>query len=173
MGEVTVSEYNPKWADWFNQLKILYEKLLGKLMITIEHVGSTAIPKMVAKPIIDLDVVIELQDFTQVKEKLEGFGYIHQGDLGIIGREAFDLINKDLKETLPPHHLYVCAKNNLELKQHLAFRNFLCKHPKYINQYSQLKKKLVQEYRGNRELYIKGKNDFVQDILKKALNQDI
>ena len=166
-----LSEYNPKWIDWFNQLKNFFEKTLGELLIIIEHVGSTAVPKMVAKPIIDVDLVIEFQNFSQAKGILEGIGYIHQGDLGIVGREAFDLIIKELKQNLPTLHLYICDKDSRELKQHLIFRDFLCKHPEYISQYSMLKKKLVNVHDGHRELYINGKKALVQQIQKKALKK--
>ena len=171
MRPVILSEYNPNWLNWFIQLKSYLTKILFGLMIEIEHVGSTAVPKMVAKPIIDMNVVIERPNFNKIKENLENIGYAHQGDLGITGREAFDLINKELKKKLPPHNLYVCDKDNLELKRQLTFRDFLCKHPEYIEQYSKLKNRLVKDHNGNRKFYIEGKAALIQQILNKALKE--
>ena len=87
--------------------------------ISIEHVGSTSIPGMKAKPIIDIDVVVQDEaQFLSVKEDLEKIGYIHKGDLGISGREVFDEDNVSIKIA---HHLYVCKKDNPELLRHIAF----------------------------------------------------
>ena len=169
--KVILSEYNPKWIDRFAQLKSFFEDTLGGLMITIEHVGSTAVPKMVAKPIIDIDVVIEQKNFNQVKVRLKEVGYIHQGNLGILGREAFDLTNEELKNKLPVHYLYVCNKDSVELKRHLAFRDFLCGNPEYIIQYSKLKQELVKKYDGDRKSYIDGKANLIQHIFKEALKE--
>ncbi len=94
--EFKVEEYNLEWNDWFEQLKTYFENYLSNLVICIEHVGSTAIPNMVAKPIIDMDIVIKEESFNEVKAKLEEIGYLHQGDLGIKEREAFKLLNEKL-----------------------------------------------------------------------------
>ena len=85
-----ISEYNPAWKDQFNQIKEVLQKTLDDLALAIEHIGSTSVPNLAAKPIIDIDVVISgYPVFPQVTEKLEGIGYYHAGDWGIKERECF------------------------------------------------------------------------------------
>jgi len=166
---VIVEEYNPEWSAWFDRLSSFFESNLGQYILRIEHVGSTAIPGMVAKPIIDTDVVIQLSEFEEVKLRLEAIGYLHVGDLGILSREVFDLTNLELKQQLPPHHLYVCDIHSVELHRHIAFRDYLREHSEVANEYSKIKIHLVKIFSGDREKYIQGKDSLVRAILEDAL----
>ena len=108
---MVVEKYNPKWIEQFQTLKEFLEENASEY-ISIEHVGSTSIPGMNAKPIIDIDVVVEdAAQFLKLKEELEKIGYVHEGDRGISGREAFD--NENVAINID-HHLYVCVKDNAE-----------------------------------------------------------
>jgi len=167
--EFKIEEYNPEWKKWFTQLKEYFENYLSDLIIHIEHVGSTAIPNMVAKPIIDMDIVIKEGSFDEIKSKLKEIGYFHQGDLGIEEREAFKLLNEELKYSLPPHHLYVCNEDSKELKRHITFRDFLRTNKKELNEFCQIKRKLFNKYPNDREAYIEAKDSVVKEILRKAL----
>ena len=112
--------YDEQWKHDFLQIKAELTIALGQLAIEIEHVGSTSVQGLSAKPIIDIDVVIE--DYSRLENvilALGKIGYRHEGDLGIAGREAFKY---DGKEHLRKHHLYVCPKDSQELKRHIAFR---------------------------------------------------
>ena len=166
---VTIEKFNPDWTSWFEELRSFFEQNLGPNVIRIEHVGSTSIPEMIAKPIIDLDIVCHISNFDEIKSRLEAIGYAHQGDLGIPEREAFALTNLELKERLPTHHLYVCDVHSKELHRHITFRDYLCEHPEDTKKYSEIKMRLVKEHSGDRELYIQGKAQLVQDILERAL----
>jgi GrpB-like predicted nucleotidyltransferase (UPF0157 family) len=167
---VIVKDYNPEWLSWFETLSSFFKSRLGRSVIRIEHVGSTSIPGMIAKPIIDFDIVINISDFDEVRSCLEVIGYAHQGDLGIPEREAFAINDHELKKQLPPHHLYVCDLHSKELHRHLAFRDYLREHPEDARIYSKLKIHLVKEHSGDRELYIQGKDHLVQEILEKAMS---
>jgi GrpB-like predicted nucleotidyltransferase (UPF0157 family) len=169
--EFGIEEYSSEWKEWFTQLRKYFESYLSDLVICIEHIGSTAIPNMVAKPIIDMDIVIKEENFGEVKSKLEEIGYIHQGDLGIEEREAFKLINEELKQSLPPHHLYVCDDSSKELKRHIIFREFLKDNPKELNKLCKIKNKLFKEFSNDKEAYIEGKDFAVKQILKKAMKE--
>ncbi len=169
--EFKIEEYNPEWGEWFAQLRKYFDNYLSNLVICIEHVGSTAIPNMVAKPIIDIDIVIKKEYWKEVKTKLEERGYIHQGDLGIEEREAFKLLNEELKQSLPPHHLYVCNEDSKELKCHIIFRDFLRNNPKELNKLCKIKNKLYKKISDNKEAYIEGKDLAVKQILRKALKE--
>lgn len=167
---VTVEKYNPEWNSWFEQLCSYFESKLAPFILRIEHVGSTSVPGMVAKPIIDFDIIIRMSDFEEIQSRLEVIGYVHQGDLGIPEREAFGLTDLELKERLPPHHLYVCDLNSKELHRHIVFRDYLRDHPEDAMKYSEIKGNLVKEHSGDRELYIQGKDPLVREILERALH---
>lgn len=166
---VIVENYNPEWPHWFEELRSFLEPKLGPIVFRIEHVGSTAIPGMIAKPIIDLNIVIQISDFEEIKSWLAKIGFEHRGDLGIVGREAFLLTDLRLKKGLPPHHLYVCDIDNEELKRQIAFRDYLREHKEDAAKYSEIKIHLVKKYSGNRVQYIDGKDHLVKEILERAL----
>lgn len=171
---IKIEDYNPEWSIIFKDLKYAIEAELDDLLLSIEHVGSTSVNNLSAKPIIDLDLVIDNRDILpKVIQRLEKLGYYHEGDLGIEGREAF--ARKDYftpwhreKKVWMDHHLYVCCKENKELIKHLAFRDYLRNHPETVREYGQLKKKLSETAK-DRASYTEGKSDFVNKILEKAM----
>ena len=172
---MVIEEYNENWIKHFIQIKNVLEKKLSKI-IKIEHIGSTAITGMCAKPIIDIDIVIEnTDDFEKTKNELELIGYLHQGDQGIIGREAFKKINTMKNEILGKinHHLYVCTKNSEELKRHILFRDYLNNHHEIRMEYKNIKKEIIEKYGNeNREKYVSVKETeykwFFEKIIKEA-----
>lgn len=170
--EITlVQPYDPAWPSQFEQMRTLLEGSLQGVDYSIEHVGSTAIPGMVAKPIIDLDIVVVAKSFPTVKERLEALGYVHQGDLGVPKREAFKLLDEKKKASLPAHHLYVCEDGAYELRKHLVFRDFMRRHPEWRERLSQLKKELCLKHNNDREAYIDGKAAMVEEITELAMTE--
>ena len=159
-----VTEYDPKWPAWFESIQTRLELALTAIDHRVEHVGSTAVPGMIAKPIIDLDLVVERQDFSRTKERLAAIGYVHQGDLGILDREAFDVVDAQLKKILPPHHLYVCVADADALFDRLAFRDFLRKSPEWVRRLSLHKRQLCEQGRNDRKKYMDGKAAMVREI---------
>ena len=133
---VVVEKWNPKWKDEFEKIVDSLGKDIIYNSIKIEHVGSTSVEGLSAKPIIDLDIVIENDKFEIIKRLLNDKGYEHEGDLGIEGREAFSYSGK---EELMTHHLYVCPKDSKELFKHITFRNFLKNNPALAAEYSKVK----------------------------------
>ena len=116
---MVVIEYNKEWAIWFNKIKQYLQDNLNHF-ISIQHIGSTSIPDMIAKPIIDIDIVINNSNFPVTKIELESIGYIHLGDLGIPKREAFKRYKDNSTNTVLDkinHHLYVCPVDSPELKK--------------------------------------------------------
>lgn len=170
---IEVTDYDPNWPAEFANLK---EVLLGKLdhlCLDILHVGSTSVPNLAAKPILDIDIVIEndTQPASVIKP-LQELGYTHQGDLGIRGREAFSRADKHTPYTLPKqewidHHLYVCPQDSSQLQKHLALRDYLRKHPDAAAAYSRLKWDLAVRHRNDRSHYTEAKTEFIQGILTK------
>src|SRR5581483_5318568 len=139
---VEIADYDPRWPEAFAALRGQIAAVLGPLAQRIEHVGSTAVPGLPAKPIIDLDVVIATPaDLPAVIGRLGTLGYQHEGDLGITGREAFTS-----PAAAPGHHLYVCAASSPELARHLAFRDYLRTHPVQARAYAELKRSLAGQF---------------------------
>lgn len=163
-----VTSYNPAWPEWFARLKERIDPVLRDVPHTVEHVGSTAISGMTAKPVIDMDIVIERADFPRTRDALGRLGYIHQGDKGIPDREAFDLSEASLKGSLPAHHLYVCMSGTPELRKHIVFRDFMRRHPEWIQRLSAHKVELCERYGNDRQAYIDGKSEMVQRIAEAA-----
>ena len=162
---VVVLPYDEAWADRFAEIKTEIEAALGELVFRIEHVGSTAVPGLSAKPIIDLDVVIrDSSAFHAAAAALEAIGYQHEGDLGIAGREAF---RYDGKDHLQKHHLYVCAQGSAELKRHLAFRDYLRTHPEAVREYSRVKEEGAALYPYDIDGYIEHKTPFIWRIYQE------
>ena len=170
MNMVHVEKYDTAWPSWFEEIRNRIESQLQGIPHTIEHVGSTAIPGMMAKPIIDIDIVIDSGAFLTVRDRLTKLSYIHRGDLGIPGREAFGLTDANIKSSLPPHHLYVCERSNNALQEHLAFRDFMRRHPEWRRRLSDLKRFLCEEHGTNYQAYMDGKAAMVIEITGLAMN---
>jgi GrpB-like predicted nucleotidyltransferase (UPF0157 family) len=161
---VIVSEYDPAWPGQFELLCSRVAGALGDLAERIDHVGSTAVPELAAKPIIDVDVLLKSSsDFPAALTKLSDLGYEHRGDLGIPGREAFAAPAGG-----PAHHLYVCLPEDAEFHRHVLLRDYLRAHPADAKAYGELKKVLAAKYSGDREAYIEGKRTFVEELLARA-----
>lgn len=143
------------------------EKHIGDYSLAIEHVGSTSVAGLAAKPIIDLDLVIrDYRFFGSVKTNLEKLGYRHEGNLGIEDREAFCYEEKQ-KRGLMTHHLYVCPEYSNELRRHLLFRNYLRTHQDDVDKYSQIKRRAALNYPTDIEKYIEAKAPFINAIYKR------
>jgi GrpB-like predicted nucleotidyltransferase (UPF0157 family) len=173
---VILSLYDPEWPVWFAQLRRLIAGRLGIPESTIHHVGSTAVPGLIAKPVIDMDIEIPSYDgFPAVSAGLRDLGYEDRGDLGIKDRIAFDRRDSMVPYCAPrrgwiDHHLYVCPSESRELKRHLAFRNILMKNPKAREAYSELKKALEIEAKGERAAYVALKEEraraFIENLIE-------
>ena len=163
---VVVLPYDEHWEQAFAQIKDEILEALGSLALRIEHVGSTAVRGLSAKPIIDIDVVIkDYSVFDAVATALEEIGYHHEGDLGIAAREAF---RYDGKGHLQKHHLYVCPQDSAELKRHIAFRDYLRTDPEAVREYSRIKEEGAALYPNEIEKYIRHKSPFIEKIYRKT-----
>ncbi len=177
--KILIEDYSPSWALTFRQLKSIYELHLGDLVIDIQHVGSTAVDGLAAKPVVDIDLIIpHRNNLNPVIEKLALLGYDHQGNLGITDREAFERKSdtstlNGSSQTWPKHNLYVCPSDSISLKNHLALRNFLRNHPAKAKEYGELKKRLALENPYDINLYVERKTPFITAILKEAGFNDL
>jgi GrpB-like predicted nucleotidyltransferase (UPF0157 family) len=161
---VIVEDYNPEWINEFERISNELLAVLAGRILSIEHVGSTSVQGLAAKPIIDIDIVID-KNFEEVRQALELIGYLYEGDLGISGREAFRYENKP---HLMKHHLYVCNKENEELHRHITFRDYLRQHTEERDKYSNVKKVMALKYPYDIDSYIEGKQPVILEIYKKC-----
>ena len=162
---VVVLPYDEQWKHDFLQIKAELTNVLGQLAIEIEHVGSTSVQGLSAKPIIDIDVVIK--DYSGLENAISALGkigYQHEGNLGIAGREAFKY---DGKEHLRKHHLYVCPEDSPELKRHIEFRDYLKTHPDAVREYSRIKEEGAELYPDDIDRYIEHKSTFIEKIYEE------
>lgn len=173
--QVRVKPYSKKWPLYFQRFASYYHQWLGKLLLRVEHVGSTSVPGLAAKPILDIDLVIVRENFPLVRTILENHGYYYEGDLGIKDREAFSYSHLSFfsDQDVPTHHLYVCPQDSEQLHQHLLFRNFLRAHPEWVARYGKLKMSLALAHPFDIEEYIAGKHQLVNEILDLAIQEDL
>jgi GrpB-like predicted nucleotidyltransferase (UPF0157 family) len=134
---------------------------VSDIALTVEHVGSTAVEGLSAKPVIDTCIVVASRaDVPACIERLARIGYIHRGDLGVPDREAFRP-----PDQLPRHHLYLSPSASLSLKNHLGLRDYLRSHPEAAQEYGALKTSLARRFPTDIDSYIVGKAEFILRIL--------
>jgi GrpB-like predicted nucleotidyltransferase (UPF0157 family) len=151
-----IVKYNPEWITHFEKIKAKLWDVLNGTNIEIEHVGSTSVPKLAAKPIIDIDIIYyQVADFERIKDNLKSFGYFHNGNQDIEGREVFKRKANQDDEILDKisHHLYVCKNDCEELHRHIFSRDYLRKHEIARNFYQNLKYQIAEEANQDRKLY--------------------
>jgi GrpB-like predicted nucleotidyltransferase (UPF0157 family) len=164
--KVVVVPYNCGWKNDFEKIKTEIEGAIGDLIVGVEHVGSTSVEGLSAKPCIDIDVIIKDSSLLDsVVRGLAAIGYIHEGDLGIKGREAFRYSDKP---HLKNHHLYVCPQDSEELYRHITFRDFLRSHPEARERYSRVKEKAAELFPNDIDGYIRYKSSCIEELYRQC-----
>lgn len=163
--EIIVVDHDPAWADWFVQLRDRIWPAVEDVAVRIDHVGSTAVPGLAAKPVIDMDVVVADESGVRPAiERLRGIGYRWRGDLGIEGRQAFFQPEGDL----PPHHLYLVVEDSDAHLDHWLLRDLLRADADARQRYGDLKRANVALAAGDMEEYGARKHDLVTELLTRA-----
>jgi GrpB-like predicted nucleotidyltransferase (UPF0157 family) len=171
---VLIQEYSASWFEDFNKIrKEIYEALIN-LNVSIEHIGSTAIPELAAKPIIDIDIIFDKNvRFAEIKSRLEKTGYYHQRNQGVADREVFKR-NKRLNHQILDsiiHHLYVCPIDSEELRRHILFRDYLIANSEARIEYQKLKYEIAVEADQDKKKYAELKEvkakEFIESIVAK------
>lgn len=160
-GTVKLLPYNQKWHVAFVKEKKALKRKLGKAVIDIQHVGSTAIPGIHAKPIIDMSAGIrKFKDAKKLIKSLHSLGYKFYRKFG---RQILFAKGPDKKRT---HYLHVMKYNGAKWKSDLAFREYLLRHPVRAKAYTALKKKLAKQHPNDREQYSAGKKRFIEETIR-------
>jgi Uncharacterized conserved protein len=166
MRKVIVVPYDENWKKEFEKIRAELLCVLENDVIAIEHVGSTSVEGLAAKPIIDIDIVIEdYTSFEEVEEKLSQIGYTYEGDLGIKDRHAFKYKEK---VHLMAHHLYVCPKHSEELKRHITFRDYLRTQPEDRDWYGSVKLLAAEHFPTDIEGYMEEKAPCISEIIRRC-----
>ncbi len=175
-----IIKYNPEWITHFEKIKEKLSDALDNKNVDIQHVGSTSIPKLDAKPIIDIDIIhYQGSDFQGIKNNLDSIGYSHNGDQGVEGREVFKRNGYGNDEILDEikHHLYVCKHDCWELQRHILFRDYLRKNEMARSFYQKLKYQIAEEANQDRKIYANMKeisaNSFINYVIELSRISEI
>jgi GrpB-like predicted nucleotidyltransferase (UPF0157 family) len=164
--EIVVSDYNPQWPSWFEAVRAVVWPPVGNIALRIDHVGSTSVPGLAAKPIIDTDIVVSSEEHVQpVIERLASIGYRWRGNLGVAGREAFAHPEAD---DLPSHQLYLVVENNKAHLDHWLLRDLLRNDSTARARYAALKRANAEMADGDVDVYVAAKAAFVAELLTRA-----
>lgn len=162
---IEVVDYDPVWAINFEKEKALLMHAMGETAINIEHIGSTAVVGLSAKPIID--ILVEVKNLTALdrrSEKLEVLGYQVKDENGISGRRYFQ--KGGVQRT---HHVHAFLSGDPNLIRHRAFKEYLIAHPKALDAYARIKQQAKEKCNNNISQYMTIKNDFIQHHEQLAL----
>ncbi|GAB4013309.1 GrpB family protein [Spirosoma sp. KCTC 42546] len=173
-----IQDYTADWLTDFNELKKVLHEALFDLTVSIEHVGSTSIPELAAKPIIDIDLVFSSRlEFHELTKRLRKIGYYHNGNQGIPNREVFKRDTITAKHPVLDfisHHLYACPTDSEELQKHILFRDYLSRNKEARIYYQTLKYEIADEAKQDRKKYAQLKerkaSDFINHIIEIAKN---
>jgi GrpB-like predicted nucleotidyltransferase (UPF0157 family) len=161
---IEVLPYSEDWPAQFERVAaILRAALAGVPGASVEHVGSTSVPGLAAKPIIDIDVLVEPPEVPAAVTALESVGYTHRGDLGVTGREAFQAPDQD-----PRRNVYVCQNGTLNVRNHLAVRDVLRRRDDLRDEYAAVKLSLAADPNMDIDTYIARKSQVLQKILAES-----
>jgi GrpB-like predicted nucleotidyltransferase (UPF0157 family) len=164
--DIVVSDYDSAWPSWFQRLCDHVWPAVSEVALRVDHVGSTSVPGLAAKPIIDMDVVVASdEDVSPAIERLAAIGYRWRGDLGVEGRQAFQPVEED---DLPPHQLYVVVEGNKAHLDHVLLRDLLRQDSEARERYATLKRANVVTAAGDMDIYVAGKASLVAELLTRA-----
>jgi GrpB-like predicted nucleotidyltransferase (UPF0157 family) len=177
--DMILAAHDPSWSAEFSNIEAVLTRALRGSILRIEHVGSTSIPGLRAKAILDIDVVIPgYEVFAGVVDVLHGLGYMHNGDQGIPEREAFNREDAFVPWTEPGrswmnHHLYVCPAHGEELRRHVKFRDVLRGRADLRGEYEEMKLSIESRAGGDRKIYAQIKEVECREFVERILMEDV
>ncbi len=162
-GTVRLIPYTDEWGRLFEEEKSRLQAAVGKYVLDIQHVGSTSIPGMGAKPIIDIGIAVKnFEEASICIPPIEQLGYEYKGENGIPRRHFF------AKGNPTTHHIHITEIGSRDWNNQITFRDYLTQHPEIAKAYAELKMELAQRYPTDRESYLEGKAPFIERVLQLA-----
>ena len=163
-GTVKLEDYNPEWVTMFQEEKNNLKKKLSSIALSFEHIGSTSVVGLKAKPIIDIAVgVKKLTDFEGVRKLFEHYPYSYKIDY-----ENDEVLIRKHNRDIVTHFIHFMEIDSERYKNTILFRNYLNSHKDVLDDYQKLKEELALKYPNERKKYTSSKNDFIQNVLRKA-----
>ncbi|MFD1204614.1 MULTISPECIES: GrpB family protein [Sporosarcina] len=163
--KVRLSEYDKNWIQMFNDEARFLKDLFGEEIIKFEHFGSTSVPGMKAKPVVDMMCIVkDIKKIDAFNEQMHLLGYDVAGEWGIEGRRLFRKGGENRT-----HHIHVYEQGNPHIDRHLILREYLRTHSEEVERYASLKEKLALQH-DDTAFYSKAKNPFVKELEQRALN---
>ena len=164
--KIEVVPHNPTWAAMFQAEADQLATIFGAEALAIEHIGSSAIPGIKAKPIIDILVAArDIEQIDDFNEQMMALGYEPHGEFGIPGRRYFSTGHSAADR---PRHVHVFQSDNPDVARHIDFRDYLRAHPEDAQAYSRLKETLAEKFPNDGESYTGGKSDFIREMDRRA-----
>jgi GrpB-like predicted nucleotidyltransferase (UPF0157 family) len=164
-GAVTLAKHHGEWAAAFEAEKANLEQLAGDVALDIQHFGSTSIPGLAAKPIIDILMAVRsLSEVIKIRPALESAGYEYREN----GSDDVQILFAKGPEVKRTHYLHITALGSSGWQNPLAFRDYLRTHPDELRRYEELKQNLAERYSDHREQYTAGKKDYVDEVVTRA-----
>lgn len=161
---IRVVAHDERWPEQFELVATDLRSALHDIASAeIHHVGSTAVAGLAAKPVLDIDVIVDEHDVDAAVRALEEVGYLHRGDLGVSGREAFFA-----PDDTPRRHVYVCRAGSLNVRNHLAVRDILRRRSDLRDEYGAVKAALADDPAMDIDTYLAGKSDVLQRVLEAS-----
>ena len=158
--------HDPNWRHEFENEAEQVTAALGGNVVTVHHIGSTAIPNIYAKPVLDILLVVkDHADLDAKQAAMEALGYEARGEGGIPGRRFFRRDNAQGDRT---HQIHAFEDGSPQIARHLAFRDYMIAHPDIAQEYSELKRTLAAQHPNDIEAYMDGKDAFIQEIDRRA-----
>lgn len=165
---VEIVSYDPSWPAQFEERDRNLRSLLGSCLSAIDHIGSTAVPGLSAKPILDIDVTLRHQDdIAPASDVLVAAGYVHRGNRYDDGMWAFLL-----RTSLPPCRVYICMAGNDVHAKRIIFRDYLRGHDATARAYEVLKRELATQNRYDGDRYTSAKSAFIDEVVRRASDAD-
>lgn len=162
-GEITLAPYDPLWPEEFARVRDELVAALPDWIISVDHVGSTSVPGLDAKPIIDINVAVpDLQDSLSLVPTLEALGFVYRVDDELPDRHYFPRTTGGLRR----HHLSLAEPDSWHRRNSLTFRDALRRDPDLSRRYGALKRRLAESVGRDRLAYLNGKTDFVLGVLR-------
>jgi GrpB-like predicted nucleotidyltransferase (UPF0157 family) len=165
---VLIITYDDAWPDRFEQERLLLQQAIGRWVVgSIEHIGSTAVPGLAAKPVIDIMVGVESLDASRpALPVLEALGYCYAP----YRAESMHWFCKP-SLAVRTHHLHLVPLGSRLWVERLAFRDYLRAHRDVASEYAELKRRLAEQYRFDRDAYTDAKSEFISRIVERALTE--
>lgn len=164
-GTVILKKYHEKWARAFEEEKTNLKKLFDDAVIDVQHIGSTAIPNISAKPIVDMLMAVRsLSEVPKMRSALEDAGYTFREN----GSDDIQILFVKGPGERRTHHLHITELGSPEWRNSIAFRDYLRAHPDEAARYEELKKELAARYANEREMYTAVKQEYIEEVPKKA-----